>query len=106
MAPRSGRKHPYWKGGTSLNREKHSPSSYLRITAGPQRGIYVHRLVAVAKIGRELEENEEVHHIDGNSLNNHPDNLRVYMNTEHPKKKTSDADDAIEALIDVEGKGL
>jgi len=40
-------------------------------------GVHTHRIVAAEKIGRPLKKGEVVHHIDGNILNNHPDNLEV-----------------------------
>jgi len=50
-------------------------------------GTYVHRDVAEKKLGRKLKGGEVVHHIDGNSLNNSPKNLKVYKNqSEHMKK--------------------
>lgn len=36
-------------------------------------------------IGRKLNKNEVVHHIDGNRDNNNPDNLSVLTNDEHIK---------------------
>lgn len=39
-----------------------------------------HRLVMETKLGRKLLPGEVVNHIDGNILNNHPDNLSVYKN--------------------------
>lgn len=56
---------------------------YLRISAGPQRGMRLHRLIAEAKIGRKLHKDEDVHHIDGNKLNNDPLNLAVMGHHEH-----------------------
>jgi hypothetical protein len=41
---------------------------------------YVHRCVAERKLGRKLRQQEVVHHIDGNPLNNTPSNLWVYKN--------------------------
>lgn len=61
--------------GTYLNWSKTTTKPYLRITAGPQRGQYVHRLVAQAKLGRPLLPDEDVHHIDGDTLNNDPENI-------------------------------
>ena len=51
-------------------------------------GTYVHRWVAEKKLGRKLKSKEVVHHIDGNPLNNSPNNLKVYRNhSEHMKKE-------------------
>jgi hypothetical protein len=50
---------------------------YLRISAGPQRKRYVHDLVMEAKLGRKLEGDETVEHLDGNGLNVDPGNLIV-----------------------------
>lgn len=37
-----------------------------------------HRIVAEQMLGRKLLKGEVVHHIDGNKLNNNPDNLMVF----------------------------
>lgn len=56
---------------------------YPRISAGPLRGQRIHRIVASAKLGRSLLKDEDVHHLDGNKLNFHPDNLKVIGHKEH-----------------------
>lgn len=43
------------------------------------------RLLLEEKIGRELYKNEQVHHIDGNPLNNNIDNLEVSLLGEHQR---------------------
>jgi hypothetical protein len=48
---------------------------YLQITAGPLRGVYVHRLVLEAKLGRKLEPDEEAHHKNDDRLDCRPENL-------------------------------
>jgi hypothetical protein len=58
-------------------------SGYLRISAGPLRGKRVHVIVAEAKIGRKLERDEQVHHIDGDKLNCDSANLTVMGIREH-----------------------
>ena len=40
-------------------------------------GEHLHRVIAAEKLGRPLIKGEVVHHIDGDILNNHPDNLEV-----------------------------
>lgn len=40
--------------------------------------VRLHLIVMEEKIGRPVERHESVHHIDGNKLNNHPDNLMLF----------------------------
>ena len=46
-------------------------------------GKHEHRAAAEKKIGRSLLPGEVVHHIDGDHLNNDPDNLAVITQSEH-----------------------
>lgn len=48
--------------------------------------VHYHRHVASISVGRWLNSDEHVHHIDGNKLNNNTSNLEVLSNTEHSKK--------------------
>jgi hypothetical protein len=66
---------PSFKGGVYVNKCNDKSRKYLRISAGPQRGRYVHDLVLEAKIGRELKPGETAEHQDGNGLNVHPENI-------------------------------
>ena len=79
-----GPKNPAWRGGEAIQK------GYLWVYAPdhPNRSrhnkVAKHRLVMEEKIGRLLERHEVVHHIDGNTLNNHPDNLELFQsNGEH-----------------------
>jgi len=47
--------------------------------------IYIHRWVAENYIGN-IEDDEVVHHIDGDHGNNHPDNLEIMPKHEHDKR--------------------
>jgi hypothetical protein len=51
--------------------------------ANSQGKVYVHRVVASEKIGRWIKTEEHVHHIDGDTNNNHPDNLEIMSRSEH-----------------------
>ena len=50
----------------------------------------IHRKVMEEKLGRRLTSDEIVHHIDGNKLNNNPDNLELTTRSEHIKKHRKD----------------
>lgn len=56
---------------------------YLRITAGPCRNEYIHRIVAGALLGRELKKDEQVHHRNNNKLDPRPDNLLILGQYDH-----------------------
>ena len=47
------------------------------------RDVLIHRAVAAALIGRDLNKSEEVHHRDGNRLNFHWANLIVMGQKDH-----------------------
>ena len=86
VGPRSGSGHTGWKGGIRMMKGYkylYSPNHPNRVN---RNYVAEHRLVIEKKIGRYLERQEVVHHIDGNPLNNHPDNLVLFSrNSEHLK---------------------
>ena len=55
-----------------------SPSNYVKLK---QR--HMHRVVMEKHLGRALESNEVVHHIDGNKWNNDLSNLEVMSQADH-----------------------
>lgn len=64
--------------GTTITKK-----GYIRITAGPQRGMYLHRLLAAFKLGRPLKKDEDAHHVNGKKLDFSFDNLKVMGHREH-----------------------
>ena len=53
--------------------------------------VLEHRYVMEQKLGRKLKPGEEVHHIDGNKMNNDPENLESYKScSDHQIKASQD----------------
>ncbi|MDD5555638.1 MAG: HNH endonuclease [bacterium] len=74
----SGERHHRWKGGRFRR-----PDGSIVITAGKDKGKYLHRLVMEKVLGRPLRRREKVYHIDGDKSNVDPSNLRL-ASTEKP----------------------
>ena len=72
-----GEDHPNWKGGHVAR------NGYRLVSRMGKKCLYEHRLVAEEMIGRPLDPNEVVHHIDGNRSNNAPENLQIMTKQEH-----------------------
>lgn len=82
--PRNGDQHPGWKGGTKYMKGYRYVHTHTHPNRTHDNYIAEHRLVMEAKLGRYLEKQEVVHHIDGNPLNNDPENLVVCQtNADH-----------------------
>src|SRR6266508_2514179 len=56
---------------------------------GKNGTVAVHRIIVELKLSRPLEKGEHVHHIDGNRMNNAPDNLEVVVGREHNRYHTT-----------------
>lgn len=76
LARKKSRKARGWR--TSTN-------GYLQFTRGYFVGMDLHYLIAAMMLGRPLDDDEVVHHIDGNKVNNHPSNLEVLTKSEHAR---------------------
>jgi intein/homing endonuclease len=60
-------------------------TSYIGVTGNSNRSRE-HRVVAEMMLGRKLNDDEHVHHIDEDRLNNLPENLEILNPQEHAKK--------------------
>ena len=78
-----GENNPNWKGGKTIS------NGYYRIKmpnhpfANPQGYVYEHRLIMADLVGTENMIGMEVHHKDGNKLNNDPNNLELMDKSIH-----------------------
>lgn len=56
---------------------------YIRVSAGPFRGKYLHRLVWEWVNGKPIPSGYDVHHKDGDPSNFHPGNLALVKHRAH-----------------------
>lgn len=79
-----GNRSPNWNGGRNLR-----SNGYIEVycpnhpKAKSRKYIYEHILVMEQHLGRYLNDNEIVHHINGNKTDNRIENLQLMTNSEH-----------------------
>jgi hypothetical protein len=73
-------------------------SGYRYIQYGG-KSVAEHRLVMELMIGRALRPNENVHHKDGDRLNNEPSNLELWVKRQPPGQRAVDRVRAAIALL-------
>lgn len=81
-----GARNPKWRGGRSSNngyRIVFTPNHPHATSLGY---VFEHRLVMESVLGRYLTASEIVHHKDGNTTNNAPENLEVMTRGEHNRR--------------------
>ena len=103
----SGKNNHMWKGGRIRTRE-----GYIRLMAKdhPRANhdgyVAEHRLVMERELGRYLEKDEDVHHLNGIKNDNRIENLTVLPHGEHKQlaipyqKRIKELEELVEKLID------
>ena len=71
----------------SRARAKDFKPKYYKTIKVDGKWVREHRWLMEQHLGRKLERWEQVHHIDGNHLNNSLDNLEVLSNADHQRKE-------------------
>jgi hypothetical protein len=65
--------------------------------------VFTHRAVAQKVLGNEIPEGHEVHHVNGDKLDNRPENLVVLPREEHQKLHRDSANDSSGSLTSTIG---
>lgn len=73
-----GNRASNWKGGKKIKDGYSLVILKNHPAADPCGYVREHRIVLENKLGRYLKTEEVVHHIDGNKLNNNPQNLYLF----------------------------
>jgi len=88
IGEKARRNSPLMRRSESLRQKNQPARQYATIMVDGEQ-VREHRWIMEQHLKRKLEKWEHVHHIDGNCLNNHIDNLEILSNSEHQKKELS-----------------
>lgn len=83
---------PQYDGFNGYGREQADSRGYIKVlcpghprASKHQHYIYMHIVIAEQTLGRRLNQDEVVHHINGDKSDNRPENLKVMTRSEHIK---------------------
>ena len=83
---------PDYDGFNGYGREQADSRGYIKVlcpghprASKHQHYIYMHIVIAEQTLGRRLNQDEVVHHINGDKSDNRPENLKVMTRSEHIK---------------------
>jgi len=92
---RVGSNHPNYGNGV-----KSDGRGYLQVLIGPKKYKAQHRLVMEAHIGRELDENENIHHKNGIRSDNRLENLELWSSSQPSGQRIRDLLDWAHQIIE------
>ena len=84
---RRGKDHPRWNGGGT---SKYHFLQNVVILGKKYNSILEHRAVMMGVLGRELERHEHVHHKNGITTDNRPENLELWTSSHPPGQRRED----------------
>lgn len=76
-------------GSTRMEQCGNRSYRVIKFAKGTNGWMREHRYVMMLKLGRPLSPKEQVHHKDGNTLNNSPENLEVMNASDHMRHHMS-----------------
>ena len=77
--------NPFWKGGVTINSR-----GYREIKYGENRGKLEHRVIYEQHYNVKLKPHQNIHHINGDKLDNRIENLELWDSSQPPGQRVED----------------